>query len=105
MDMRPSDNLERMRSLLSRMEHAVDSARDRRNGVPNPTAEAATPKQATTPTSISNAAPVMQRPQADAAAASFRFPTPTQSGKPKARAMSLEEFDDAFKRLASRQTG
>jgi|GEM_PF-1637079 len=101
MDMRPSDNLERMRSLLTRMERAVDSARDRRQGVapstgiPAPSTDAATP--------IPRTAPSMEYRAAVNAPAPLPFPAGVPSGKPRARAKSLEEFDEAFKRLADRR--
>lgn len=104
MDMRPSDNLERMRSLLVRMEHAVDEARDRRHGV-----EPATAGQVPTPST--NGGVTMQSPasdpfrQGELTRGPLPFPTVSVSGKPKARAKTLDEFDAAFKRLAERQAG
>lgn len=103
MDLRPSETLERMRSLLCRLEQAVDNARSRRAG------NSAGPVGPI----LTNAAPPAEMPQArtpqarvnDAAPAPIPFPAVSPSGKPKARAKSLEEFDEAFKRLADRQAG
>jgi len=103
MDFRPSDNLERMRNLLARMERAVDTARDRRHGVvPTPVVTVQPTDQPVGRPSAQANAP---QPRTDPAPASLPFPTPVSSGKPKARAKSLEDFDEAFKRLASRQAG
>ncbi|MBM4112535.1 MAG: hypothetical protein FJ253_04040 [Phycisphaerae bacterium] len=91
-----------MRNLLARMEQAVDTARDRRQGVPPLTAGSipAVPVQP-----VNGTAPVMERRPAETAPAPIPFPAAAPSGKPKARAKSLEEFDAAFKRLAERQAG
>jgi len=102
MDMKPSETLERMRGMLTRLEQAVDMARSRREGV-GPimvgTVPSAESSLSTPP------APQMQARMNDPAPAPLPFPVPAPSGKPKARAKSLEEFDAAFKRLADRQAG
>lgn len=102
MDLRPSETLERMRSLLARMEQAVDTARDRRHGVPPLTAGSIVMNGSASP---SPTAPRMERQSPEAVLAPIPFPAPAPSGKPKARAKSLEEFDAACKRLAERQAG
>lgn len=102
MEMRPSETLERMRSLLSRMEQAVDTARDRRHGVAPVTAGSISASTSPLPT---NPVPLMERRPLESTPAPIPFPMAAPSGKPKARAMSLEEFDAAFKRLAERQAG
>lgn len=101
MDFKPSDNLERMRALLSRMERAVDTARDRRHGVTADPIVLAGPSGATTGGSAP--APAGEARRAELPTASLRFPAPPPSGKPKARAKSLEDFDEAFRRLAERR--
>lgn len=117
MDLRPSDNLERMRSLLARMERAVDAARDTRQGVPGmhgtqgvQNMYAGMPKPATNGGASGMHGmngPSSSEPRSpESAPAPIPFPVnagTNASGKPKARAMTMEEFDAAFKRLASRQ--
>ncbi len=102
MDLRPSETLERMRGLLSRMEQAVDGARDRRRGVAPVTAGSI---QSTNGAGTPSPSPSMERRVNDPAPAPIPFPAAASSGKPKARAKSLEDFDAAFKRLAERQAG
>lgn len=72
---------EHLRGLLRRMDRTVDSTRDRRLGKP---AEAAAPPPAALP---------FPKPAADA------------SGKPRAVAKSLQDFEAAFARLTDRQVG
>lgn len=104
MDMRPSDNLERMRSLLVRMEHAVDVARDRRHGV-EPATAGQVPTLSTNGNAAAHATASDSFRRGDPTPAPLPFPTVSASGKPKARAKTLDEFDAAFKRLAERQAG
>jgi hypothetical protein len=74
---------EHLRALLRRMDRTVDSTRDRRLGRPPEPAHAPAP-------------------------AAIPFPkatVPSASGKPRAVAKSLQDFEAAFARLADRQAG
>ena len=92
MDFRPSENLERMRGLLARMEQAVDSTRNNRTVTP-----ATPPVTAPAPAPAARPAPAAEAPRP------IPFSEVSDSGKPKARAKSLEDFEAAFQRLSSRQ--
>ncbi|MBX3355885.1 MAG: hypothetical protein KF724_09325 [Phycisphaeraceae bacterium] len=97
-----------MRSLISRMEEAVDTARDRRHGVVMPAMPTlGSAGDSAHATRASGAMPPMTSTsdlrRSEVPPAPLPFPAPVASGKPKARAKSLEEFDEAFKRLADRQ--
>lgn len=73
---------EHLRGLLQRMDRTVDSTRDRRTGK------------------------VMVEPTTTPASIPFpRAAQPSASGKPRAVAKSLQDFEAAFARLTDRQAG
>jgi hypothetical protein len=73
---------EHLRGLLRKMDRTVDSTRDQRLGR------------------------VIVEPTAPPAAIPFpKAVTPSASGKPRAVAKSLQDFEAAFARLADRQAG
>jgi hypothetical protein len=78
---RQPTKFEHLRGLLQRMDRTVDSTRDKRMGK------------------------VMVEPAAPAPIPFPRASVPTASGKPRAVAKSLQDFDAAFARAAGRQAG
>jgi len=77
-----SERLERLRGLIRRMDRTVDTTRDKRLG--RVMVEPATPP------------PAIPFPKAS---------TPSTSGKPRAVAKSLQDFEAVFARLTDRQAG
>lgn len=77
-----SERLERLRGLIRRMDRTVDTTRDKRLGR------------------------VMVEPTASPASIPFpKASTPSTSGKPRAVAKSLQDFEAVFARLTDRQAG